>query len=62
MVENRRKRKYQRRRLRQEEVMKGTLKLIVALKTQKSKEEIRRVLLRHPHLMAQFITQFMLNL
>ena len=61
MVENRRKRKYRRRRLRQEEV-KGTLKLIVALKTQKSKEEIRRVLLRHPHLMAQFITQFCLSL
>ena len=62
MVENRRKRKYRRRRLRQEEVMKGTLKLIVALKTQKSKEEIRRILLRHPHLMAQFITQFCLSL
>ena len=61
MVENRQKHRIRRRRLRQEEV-KGTLELIVALKTHKSKEEIRRILLRHPRLMAQFITQFCLSL
>jgi len=57
---DRRKRKSQQRRLRKE--VKGSLELIIALKMQKSKEEIRSIILRHPHLMAQFITQFMLNL
>ena len=58
---DRRKRKSQRRRRLRKEV-KGSLELIIALKMQKSKEEIRSIILRHPHLMAQFITQFMLNL
>ena len=57
---DRQKRKFQQRRLRKE--VKGSLELIIALKMQKSKEEIRSIILRHPHLMAQFITQFMLNL
>ena len=60
MVENRRKPKPC-RRLRWDKEVKGTFELITALKAEKSKEDIKRIILRHPHLMAEFITQFMLS-